>query len=140
MECPGQNRETAVESAARECCDRRGTLWSALDDWRVPPVSGDFDRRLYARIEQEGNTGWFSRLLRPAGGMRWQQAFSLSTACLVIIAVLLINAPTAPPVRSAPKAESVDIEQVERTLDDMEMLQQLNPVAKAEKPATGESL
>lgn len=115
-------------------------LWLVLDEWEAPTVSGGFNRRLYERIERERGGGWLARLLYPAGARRWQQAFSLAAACLVLVALLILKLPVAPTVHPAQKVESVDIEQVERTLDDMEMLQQLNPAAKVDKPSGMESL
>ncbi|MCX6621385.1 MAG: hypothetical protein NTY38_09945 [Acidobacteria bacterium] len=134
MESTQQNRE------GRQDCGAQGAVWTALDAWEAPPVSADFNRRLYARIETEAQAGWWQRLFAPRNGFRWRQTCSLATACMVLVAVLLFNSPVAPPARPQPKTESVDIEQVERSLEDMEMLQQLNPVAKVEKPAVGESL
>src|SRR5215471_1722435 len=47
----------------REFTRAQREVWEALDGWSPQPVSAEFDRRLYMRIEQE--TGWWTRFLRP---------------------------------------------------------------------------
>ena len=41
--CPG----------CREFVEGQRALWKALDAWEATPVSADFDRRLYQRIQKE---------------------------------------------------------------------------------------
>ncbi|MCP5109430.1 MAG: hypothetical protein GY953_01200, partial [bacterium] len=48
-------------------------------------------------------------------------ALPLAAACLILVAALLIRMPPDPGA-SAVAGETVDIEQVERALEDMEML------------------
>ena len=54
------------------CCDavaRQSTVWRALDEdlWRRPPVSADFDQRLFKRIrETETRRGGVWRALASA--------------------------------------------------------------------------
>lgn len=106
------------------------TVWDALDAWEATPVSDDFDRRLYARIETEGISLW-RRLLRPLQPLLARQAIPLATAaCLLVMAGILLEHPgsvTLP--NQSPHMETVQAEQVERTLDDLELLSefQLTP-------------
>ena len=39
--------------ACREFRDSQKALWEALDQWEARPVSPDFDRRLYRKIEEQ---------------------------------------------------------------------------------------
>ena len=39
--------------ACREYAAAQFAVWEALDAWEAPEVSADFDRRLYARIDEE---------------------------------------------------------------------------------------
>jgi hypothetical protein len=50
--------------------------------------------------------------------------------------VLLVRVPSAPTTQVQSRSESVDIEQVERALEDMEMLKQMDatPAAEAARP------
>ncbi len=147
MNCPIENREsesliafaageldpeTAVKierhldscAACRSFADQQLALWNALDTWTPPAISADFDQRLYGRIREEMPRHWWHRLLFPAAPMPIRQVFPLAAAaCLLLIAGLMIERPgnLGP---AAPRAEEVRAEQVERTLDDLELLRQ----------------
>lgn len=157
MECPVQSREHAdvllaycarrldPETAAVlerhmegcEACRAFGeaqrTVWSALDAWEAMAVSEDFNRRLYRRIDTEDSAGFWIRWVRPWLGSRWRPALSLAAASAAVVAAFLVQAPQSAP-RLA-ETEIVDAEQVERALDDLDMLRQLNLVPRAEAGA-----
>jgi anti-sigma factor RsiW len=105
-------------------------VWSALDQWEPEPVSLDFDRRLYRSIEAArpaaGLQGMLRRLFGPLQPL-WRPVVPLAAACLLIIAGVMMRAPQAviAPVDSAVRVEKIEPEQVERTLDDMQMLREL---------------
>ncbi len=112
-------------------------VWAALDLWEPEAISDDFDRRLYARISAEGGRKWWHFLLRPEVSFSFRTAGPVAVACLALVAAFfyrnsgpVLVAPPAPAV-SAPR--SVDADQVERTLDDLDMLKQMS------LPAPGES-
>ena len=94
-------------------------VWSALDSWTPPPVSPDFDRRLHARLDGEPRRWWQWNV------GRLKPALSLAAASAVVLAVLLTRPPrpAAPPPHS--QLEQLDIDHLERTLEDVEMLHQL---------------
>ena len=156
MECPVQNREHAdlllkycarrldAETAAVlerhmehcEACRAFGeaqkTVWAALEVWEAMPVSEDFDRRLYARIGQEERRGVWGGLVRSWWPLNWRPALSLAAASVIVVVALLVQSPVSAPQPA--EAEAVDAEQVERALDDLEMLRQVNLVPKGETP------
>jgi anti-sigma factor RsiW len=107
-------------------------VWKALDDWEAPSVSPDFNRRLYRRIDEEMRLSWWERLVRPFRSMPLRQALPLTaTAGLLLTAGLLMQYPG----RVEPAAEhgeTVRADQVERTLDDLDLLGQFG-TAKAEE-------
>lgn len=125
--CP-KCRSLAAEQAA---------LWKALDAWEAPPVSPDFDRRLYRRIHEEVRHSWWERVSRPFRPMPLRQALPLTaTACLLLMASLLVKHPgNLHPVE--PRAETVRVEQVERTLDDLELLDQFSTPGQVESTGSG---
>ena len=108
------------------------SVWEALDSWEAPVVSEDFDRRLYKRIEEHENSSWWKKLgsmeiFQPFG---WKPAVPLLTACATLAVALFVYAPVEKPSlepNGQPRIESVDLEQAETVLDDMEMLKQLAP-------------
>src|SRR5258707_7241735 len=73
--------------ACREFRDGQQALWKTLDQWEARPVSPDFDRRLYRKIEEQEQLSWWRRTFGPLGSMLWQPALPLAaTACLVMVA------------------------------------------------------
>lgn len=134
--------EPALEDHIKECpsCADfvRGqrAVWDALDAWTPPPVAGDFDRRLFRRIENRGS--WWDLLLRPLGsGLIRQGLPVVAAAGLVVAAGLLLERPGAPPPASSPqsaKVESMQPDQVENALDEMEMLSEFQRRLGASDP------
>lgn len=142
MECPAKAREgievlidycagtLAADAAAsverhmeqcetcREFCREQARVWSALDAWEPEPVSAGFDARLGERILDAGRRGWWTWL--------WRPAIPLAAVAIVVVAVLLLRAPggTNAPT-GAKKADVIDVDQVEKSLDDLDMLKQL---------------
>jgi hypothetical protein len=114
------------------------SVWEALDVWEAEPVSASFDRKLYARIEErEAHKGWLGRtwdripqpaMFTPFG---WRPPTPIAAVCLTLAAAFVLSVPEKKPARENyvdnTRLEVVDVEQVERTLDDIEMLKQLNP-------------
>jgi hypothetical protein len=140
---------TAILEAHMEVCpqcrefrDSQKTLWEALDQWEARPISADFNRRLYRKIEEQEQLGWWERIFGAGRPMFLRPALPLAaTACLVLVAGFMIDpgrivtvAGETPQVR--------EVEQVERTLEDMEMLRQFNlvPAAVTEEGESSRSM
>jgi len=127
--------ENHMESCAdcRSFSEAQRSAWEALDAWEPAPISEDFDKILYRRIEQHENSGWFTKLWHRTV---WQPAFSgstlsIGTACVTAIVAVMLYLPMNKPAvdLQAPqvKIESSDLEQLENTLEDIEMFKQLTP-------------
>ena len=132
-----------VERHISECAqcrafaDAQKCVWTAMDSWHDVEISSGFNRSLYARIDAAENSSWWSRmwsgswgqsLLNPFG---WRPAMPIVTACLTLAAALFLYSPVTRPLPEQNSSgqvvkESVDLEQVQTTLDDMEMLKQLS--------------
>ena len=112
-----------------QALDAQTMVWKALDEWDAAPVSRDFDARLYQRIEREHSSIWaqFKSALFPGSGwLRWQPALGAATAAALILGVFLARGPNAPdPSNGAVKVESHEIEQAERALEDVDMVNKL---------------
>ena len=124
-------KAVAVDQHSAECpaCSefiaRQRAVWSALDSWTVEPVSADFDHRLFARIEGEQSQTWPARLAEWIEA-RWKPLIPLGVmACIAVLLLVQVPAPSPTPV------ELVDVNQVQQTLDDLDMLRQLGPPATA---------
>ena len=114
-------------SACNQFAGGQATVWQALDKWEPADVSMDFDRRLYARIEQD--VPWWTRLMRPLNPLFRHSVPIAASAGVIIMAGLLLNRPAAAPVAPAPQSAQVEAlqpDQLQSALDDMEMLRQFN--------------
>jgi anti-sigma factor RsiW len=116
-------RHLPVCASCRELAAAQQAVWSALDAWKPEPISSNFDEKLYQRILTEEQSPWWQRLFRANWSLR--PAMPVAAACGVLIAAFLLRNPQptlAPPSGSQP---NIRIEQVERALDDIDMLKQL---------------
>ena len=116
----------------REFQKSQATVWQALDGWEAMPVSADFDRRLYRRMEEEhAQASWWARLVRPFRPVFQTPLTSrglpvAAAAVLILLAGVILERANklAAPEDMAERIESIQPDQVERTLDDMEMLRE----------------
>jgi predicted anti-sigma-YlaC factor YlaD len=123
--------------ACRDFVAGQKAVWSALDAWEAAPVSPDFNRRLYARIEKEVSV--WDLILRPFRPLLVRQGLPVAAAAAVVImAGFLIERPaglnpgTTYPFSESANMESVAPEQAEQTLQEMEMMRELNRLVHPE--------
>jgi hypothetical protein len=90
----------------------------------------DFNRRLWRRIDAPGTQPWhrrFSAAIRLGG---WKPAIPLAAAVLVIAAGFMMDQQSITPVPPASAtgagASVIEVDQVEKTLDDIQLLKQLD--------------
>ena len=123
--------------ACREWYAGQRAVWDALDAWEPLPVSPDFDRRLYRAIDRDERSAWWRRLARPPGAALLRRALPvMAAACLLVVAGALVDTSRRPPARAGElRMDVVQAEQVERTLEDMELLQSLNQEVRAPAPS-----
>ena len=115
-------------------------VWKALDEWDAAPVSMDFDAKLYARIETQHATVWGnlkSLLLPAATWFRWQPAIGMAGVGALFVAVFLLQTPAPSDHGGGARVDGVrmeshEIEQAERALDDVEMVDKLFTENKGE--------
>jgi anti-sigma factor RsiW len=151
MTCPIESRETEVLMAyssgkldaernpalaghlenchaCRDFVKTQRAVWDTLDVWQAAPVSAEFDRRLYQRIDEQ--VSWFDRLLRPLHWGGFRQAFPIAaSAGLVLMAGLLLQHSSVTPAvqqQNTAQMEALQPEQLELALDEMEALSQLS--------------
>ncbi len=128
----GMQQHLAGCDACRSFVAAQGVVWRALDAWEAPAVSAGFDRQLYKRIEAATPYTWFERLVAPLRPMPMRQILPLTaTAGLLLMAGFLVEHP-AQQVPVAPRVDTVHATQVERTLDDLELLRQFSTAESAE--------
>ena len=120
----------------REFVAGQRAVWAALDRWETPPVAEDFDRCLYARIARESS--WWDRITRLFSSAPIRRGLPVAAAAgLVLVAVLVINRPK--PVELAPRVavqqvEPLQPDQVDSTIQDMEMLREFSGLVRPDAP------
>ena len=117
-------RHMEICPACREFASGQRAVWEALDAWEAPPVTPDFDRRLYRRIDRE--VSWWHLLMRPLRPVLLRQGLPIAAAaCLVVMAGVLLERPAGVPPAIHPESAQVEVlqpDQVEPALDAMQML------------------
>ncbi len=112
----------------RDFVDAQEEIWRELDRLEPCVISPDFDARLYARIEAEEARSWRTRLF---GRVPTRQgALALTAVCATVVAALFLR-PSAErgtdrERRETVRIEALEPEQIDRTIEDMEMLRQFS--------------
>jgi anti-sigma factor RsiW len=121
-------RHMEICPACREFASGQRAVWEALDAWEAAPVTLDFDRRLYRRIDEE--VSWWNLLLRPLRPALVRQGLPIAAAaCLLVMAGVLLERPAGAPPAAQPQSAQVEAlqpDQVEPALDAMHMLGEFN--------------
>src|SRR5579872_2636794 len=147
MKCPIDSRETEVllayssgklESeqtpilaahvetcqACRDFVKAQEAVWDVLDVWQAAPVSADFNRRLYQRIDQPSS--WFDKVMRSLQwhGLRPVVPIAASAGVVLMAGLLLQHNYTTPATQTRDTAtmESIQPEELENALSEMEAL------------------
>ena len=134
-------RHMAECAACTEFVAAQQALWNAMNDWHAPEVSADFDRLLARRMRETNSSSWIERMRHALRPTLARPAFALAAVCLVMVAGLLLQNPrtgVVPADDSHARVEKIEPEQVERALDDMQMLRELSsaPSTEAASPKT----
>ena len=112
-------------------------VWDALDAWEPPPVSMDFNRRLWQRIDRAAEVPWYRGLLNALRAANWKPVFPMAAAVLVIAGGFLLDhrgERAVTPGSATPGVSGVSIieaDQLDQTLDDIQLLRQLDSVASS---------
>ena len=132
------SRAAALERHVEGCAacsaflSQQRAVWNALDQWEPPAVSMDFNRRLWQRIDRAAETPWYRGLLNALRGANWKPVFPMAAAVLVIAGAFLLdhrNERVVAPDAGTPGVSIIEADQLEQTLDDIQLLRQLDSVA-----------
>jgi len=123
-------RASLLEQHMDACADcasvrmEQTAVWNALDLWEPAPVSLDFNRRLWQRIDAAASDAWYRSLAQSLRIANWKPVFPLTAAILVIAAGFLFDHPGYE--NSVPGVSVTEADQVEQTLEDIQLLRQLD--------------
>jgi anti-sigma factor RsiW len=130
------DRHMSVCQDCRDMAAEQKAVWDALDAWKPAPVSADFNARLYQKISEAEVAPWWQRLFRINWSWVLRPAVPVAAACATLVIAFLVKAPAVTHSSPVSSQQKVSIEQVERALDDMDMLKQISVPAPAEGPST----
>jgi anti-sigma factor RsiW len=120
--------------ACRDFTSSQRAVWDALDQWKAAPISPDFDRRLYQRIDRE--VGWWDFLMRPFRPLLFRQGLPVAAAAgLLIFAGILLERPIGTPpgsVHDSSQVEPVSPDQAEPALQEMEIMREFSRLVHQE--------
>jgi len=105
----------------------QSAVWDALDLWEPAPVSVDFNRRLWHRIDAVAATPWYRKI---AGALRLadlRPLLPLTAAVALITAGFLYD--HRPEEKPRPGMSVSEVNQVEQALDDLQLLRQFDQVS-----------
>src|SRR2546429_6442876 len=92
-------RTTTLERHMEDCSAcasfraEQSAMWEALDAWEPAPVSTDFNRRLWRRIDAVAAEPWYKALASSLRFADWKPVFPLAVAVVVIAAGFLLDHP-----------------------------------------------
>jgi anti-sigma factor RsiW len=132
----------------REAVETHNAVWNALDTWEPEQPSMDFNRRLWQRLDETRVQPWYTRLAS------WKPMLPSAVAALVVVAAGLVVQSTfeRPSAGSYAVAEhgvslqsvgasddvsGTDVERAVTTLDDLQLLQQLNSATASDGANSG---
>jgi hypothetical protein len=101
--------------------DSQTALWNALDEWDSSPVARSFDEDLAGRIALTGRDPLWMR----AGAWIAEVSWAPAVPALAAAALWVFLFRPAPPPQTASVPDALEVEQVERVLEDLDMLRQL---------------
>ena len=122
-------------ASCAECAafrEEQAVVWNALDAWETTPVSMDFNRNLWARIDAAEAAPWYVRLGHSLRLGSWKPVTPLAVAALMMAAGFMMDHPAnraAGPAATA-KVSISEADQVEATLDDIQLLYQFESAAE----------
>ena len=127
-------RVAAIERHMETCLDcskfrrEQTVVWDALDAWEPMPVSMDFNRRLWHRIDEAANAPWYRSLADSLRFANWKPVLPPAAAILAIVGGFLLDHPGSrpAPTASVPDVSVTQADQLEQTLDDIQMLRLLD--------------
>ncbi len=111
-------------------------VWQTLDAWEPEPVSVDFNRRMWQKIDAAAAAPWYRKLADSLRLGAWKPALPLTAAVVLVAAGFVMDhqrvVSVPPNAANAAGVSVTEAEQVEKTLDDIQLLRQLDAAAGAE--------
>jgi len=139
-------RLTPAQSAlvahhASECDDcatalvEYSSVSDALDLWKAPPVSTQFNRRLWERIESAARAPWYAQVADWFRSRSLKPGIPVAATALLIAAGFLLDHHSGAVIPATSRVSAAEADQAERTLDDLQLLRQFDAAVAAPRAA-----
>jgi len=110
-------------ASCRQLLAEQQSVWASLDAWHAIEPSPNFDQRLSERIAQEEQLPWWRRLAWL--NLSWRPVLPVAAASALLLIAFFIKQPRFANSSVESTHEPRIEQQVQRALDDMEMLTQI---------------
>jgi len=104
-------------------------IWQAMEEYSAPPLSADFNRGVWRKIDAAAAEPWYRNL----GGLLrdgvWKPIFPLAAVVLVVVAGFMFDHRAGKASSHVTTVTVAEAEQVQNTLEDLQLLQNLNASA-----------
>jgi anti-sigma factor RsiW len=117
-------------------------VWKTLDVWEPQPVGMDFNRQLSRRIDAAAAAPWYTKLADSLRMGAWKQAVPLAAAVVLVTTAFMMDHQTVVKVTpntvggsygaSLTNVSATEAEQLEQTLDDIQLMRQLDAAVGGE--------
>lgn len=125
-------RHAASCESCRKLIDGQRAMWSTLDEWEAPELTPDFNRNLHAAVAEESRRSFWSRLAEIAAAYLTPRNVLVPAGALAAVVMgVMLTRPVAPVVEQ--KAGLDEVKQIERTLDDLDVLTTLDTALASEE-------
>lgn len=128
-------RTNQLEKHMTECSEcaafhvAQHQVWQAMDEYSAAPLSADFNRGVWRKIDAAAAEPWYRNLGRVLREGTWKPVFPLAAAVLLVAVGFLSDhrdSKASPAVVTVTVAEA---QQVQNTLEDLQLLQNLDASA-----------
>ena len=131
--------EKHAENCARcgELRAAQSAVWLSLDEWKLAPVSAGFNRELWRRIDADAETPSWTRELGAALQVGfWKRLAPLAVAVALVVTAFVYDHSGKPQANATSRVVVTvsDADQLDRALDDIQLLHEATTPAK---PASG---
>jgi anti-sigma factor RsiW len=104
-------------------------IWQAMEEYSAPTISADFNRGVWRKIDAAAAEPWYRNL----GGLLrdgvWKPVFPLAVVVLVVAAGFMFDHRNGNASSPVPAVTVAEAEQMQNTLEDLQLLQNLNESA-----------
>jgi anti-sigma factor RsiW len=125
-------RLEAHMAECEECAEFRaeqGELWRALDRYETPEISAGFNRGVWQKIDAAAAEPWYACFGRGLREGAWKPVFPLAAAAALVAAGFLFDHHEGKASSQIALVSAAEAEQVQITLEDLQLLQNLNTTA-----------